>query len=138
MKDLKDLQAKLENARQRVRNREKEVDQLRHSLVEQQRTLDKLCRETGAREQRINVNTLRGAPSINQVGPEIAAQIRKKFLRRKEHLRDKVNKLQAKLGAKLAVNRELKAEIDSRRRARLHHLAAVRAGSAIAAFASSQ
>ena len=35
---------------------------------------------------------------------------------------DKINKLTSKLGAKQAKNRELKREIDSRRRARLHRV----------------
>ena len=49
----------------------------------------------------------------------MAVAIRKRQMRRKEHLRDKINKLTTKLGSKLAHNRELKAEIDHRRLARL-------------------
>ena len=55
--------------------------------------------------------SLRGPPAVDQVGNEMAAAIRKRNLRRKDQLRDKINKLTTKLGAKLAHNRELKADI---------------------------
>lgn len=129
-KEYAALVQRLNQQRDAVFKRERELAELQHKLAEQERSMSELCRETGARKQRINVNTLKGTPSVRQVGHEMAHAIRRRQVRRKEHLRDKVNKLTAKLGEKLAKNRELRAEIDMRRRARLYHLAAVREGGA--------
>lgn len=123
------LQKRCDDQRNLVVKRERELAELTTKLATTQKEMDDLCRETGARSQRINVNTLKGTPAVKQVGNEMAVAIRKRQMRRKEHLRDKINKLTTKLGSKLAHNRELKAEIDHRRLARLHHIAAVKDGS---------
>ena len=120
----------LSKQQQAVDKKEAELRELQQKLAAQQKSFDDLCRETGSRKQRVNVNTLRGPPDVKQVGGEMVEQIRRRRLRYKESLRDKLNKLTAKLGAKQATNRELKAEIDGRRRARLHHLAAIKSGGA--------
>ena len=90
--------------------KEKELADLHGQIEAQQKRIDELCRETGARSQRVNVHTLRGAPSAKQVGGEMAEQIRRKQLRRKEHLVDRINKMTAWLGSKQAKNRELKRQ----------------------------
>ena len=127
-KQAAELLQRLASQQAAVVSREKELVELKSLLEEQEREFSRLSRETGARKQRVNVNTLKGAPPVKQVGLEMANAIRRRQQRRKEVLRDKVNKLTAKLGEKLAVNRELKADIDHRRRARLHHIAAMKDG----------
>lgn len=129
-KEMAELTKRLHHQRDLVVRRERELAELQGKIEEQHRSMAVLCRETGARKQRINVNTLKGMPDVKQVGNEMAAQIRKRQQKRKDALNDKVNKLTAKLGEKLAKNRELRSEIDMRRRARLYHLAAVRDGGA--------
>jgi len=127
--EVADVAKKLSKQRTAVVAKEQELSELRAQLIEQERSLKQLCVETGARKQRVNVNTLKGPPPVKQVGLEMAQAIRRRALRRKEILRDQVNKAQKLLGEKVAVNRELKVDIDHRRRARLYHLAAVEDGS---------
>ena len=130
IKEATELAQRLSLAQQGVTSKEAELTELRTQLNELERNMAQLCRETGARSQRVNVNTLTGTPNVKQVGVEMAGAIRRRQQRRKEMLRDKVNKLTSKLGSKMAINRELKREIDNRRLARQHHLAAVRIGGA--------
>ena len=56
----------MQAVQQRVKRREREVEELRQRLIDQQKSLDQLCKETGERKARINVNTLRGAPAMRK------------------------------------------------------------------------
>ena len=132
------LTKRLAQARDGVIKRERELVDLQQKLAEQERMIKAKVNETGARSQRINVNTLKGVPPVAQVGNEMAAAIRKRNIRRKDQLADRVNKLTSKLGAKLAQNRELKSEIDARRRARLYHMSAVKEGHGIVTAAEGE
>ena len=82
----------------------------------------------GSRDQRVDVSTLKGTPSISQVGREMATAIRKRQERRKASLRERLNKHKIKLDNDVAHNRELRAEIEQRRRVRVHHLEALKIG----------
>ncbi|KAL3909079.1 MAG: hypothetical protein SGPRY_009555 [Prymnesium sp.] len=54
--------------------------------------------------------------------------LRRRTARRKEMLSRKLSKLSTKLGDSLAINKDLRREIDDRRRARMHHLTALKIG----------
>ncbi len=126
--EVGEISKRLDSFRAAVVQREHELSELRAQLAEQEQDLRRKCKTTGERANRVNVNTLKGPPPVEQVGQEMAQAVRRRAMRRKEILRDQVNKAQKLLGEKLAVNRELKADIDHRRRARLYHLAAVKDG----------
>lgn len=126
--ELLALVHKLEAQQRRVVRKEQELVELRGRLHEEERSLDTISKASGARDQRVNVATLRGPPKTKQVGAEMAAAIRKRQLRRKDTLRDKLNKLTTRLGEIQASNRGLKQTISDRRLARLNHHAALRHG----------
>ena len=126
--ELADLAQRHEAARQAVARKEKELAGLRGKITDLERSFQQLTKETGARKERVDVSTLKGPPAIKQVGAEMASAIRRRQARRKGALHDKLNKLRAKLSDSQAHNKELRQEIDDRRRARVHHLAAVKMG----------
>ncbi len=114
--------------RQIVLRKEQELAELREALAAQEGELSTLVKQVGARSQRVDVATLCGTPSIKQVGCEMAAAIRRRQERRKQALREKLHKMQSKLDHDIAHNRTLRQEIEERRHARLHHMAAVNIG----------
>ena len=83
------LTKRLAQARDGVIKRERELVDLQQKLAEQERMIKAKVNETGARSQRINVNTLKGVPPVAQVGNEMAAAIRKRNIRRKDQLADR-------------------------------------------------
>ena len=117
------------NAAQKgLQAKEKELQELTDQVAQQEAHTRQISRETGARDKRVNVATLKGPPPTEQVGADMATAISRRQQRRRDGLHHKVNKLQTKLGEILAVNKRLKLEIDNLRLARLHHLEAVRMG----------
>ena len=95
--ELAKAEQRLAAQRKAVVKKERELAELQARLAEQQRSLDVRCRETGARDQRINVNTLVGVPKVNQAGNEMALAIKRRNVRRREKLSDKNTKLMSKL-----------------------------------------
>jgi len=133
-----ELAKRLDLFRAQVVQREHEMSQLRSQLEEQDRDLRKKCKTTGERANRVNVNTLKGPPPVELVGQETAQAVMRRAMRRKEILRDQINKRQKLLGEKLAANRELKTDIDHRRRARLYHHSAVKEGGELVSNAQAE
>ena len=78
------LQAKLSSQQQGVKRRQQELQDLKNELATQEAEYYRKTRETGARSQRVNVSTLKGAPEVEQVGTEMANAIRKRQQRRSD------------------------------------------------------
>ena len=123
-----DLAQKYSDMQASVAKKEAELERLKKQTADEERGFRELSRQMGAREQRVEVSTLRGAPPTKQLGGDMANAIAKRQARRKEHMKSKLNKLLTKLGSEEAANRALRREIDDRRLERVHHLSAVRAG----------
>ena len=122
------LEQKLAEQEVACKRKELELVELKKRLEQEQQTVQKKFKLAGSRDQRVDVSTLKGTPSISQVGREMATAIRKRQERRKASLRERLNKHKIKLDNDIAHNRELRDEIEQRRRIRVHHLEALKIG----------
>lgn len=124
------FQAKIQAQRQTLQAKLQELQGLKEEVVRTERALDDMTQQVGARSQRVEVGTMTSnLGQVQQIGAEMAAAIRKRQERRKKILADRLQKSQQMLDTDLALNRQLRQEINERRATRLGHQEAMRKGS---------
>ena len=126
--EVSDLTEKRALQQLALKRKEQELAELRTLLKEEEQAFQKQNRDAGARDQRVDLSTMRGTPTIPQVGREMASAIKRRQDRLKKSLNEKLNKDKVALDHAVAHNRKLRAEIEQGRYVRMHHLAALKKG----------
>ena len=126
--EVSDLTEKLALQQLALKRKEQELTELHRLHKHEEQTFQKQNRDAGSREQRVDVSTLKGTPSIKQVGREMATAIKRRQERLKKALHERLNKQKIALDHAVAHNRKLREEIEQGRYVRMHHLAALKKG----------
>ena len=126
--EVSDLTEKLALQQLALKRKEQELAELRRLHKDEEQTFQKQNRDAGSREQRVDVSTMKGTPSIKQVGREMANAIKRRQDRLKKALHERLNKQKIALDHAVAHNRKLREEIEQGRYVRMHHLAALKKG----------